>query len=114
MYEYVSYSAVIQQPVSHGPTTIPLSTVTLSIKITYFVYARLLLILLIPTLVNTLYMYANTFNCTNALNIDIQSHCIDGDDALKHVSSGFGGYAGPVWDAWQTQCLQWLAEQHLM
>lgn len=35
---------------------------------------------------------------------------------LKLPSGGHGlnGYRGPMWDAWQTQSLQWLAQQNLI
>ena len=35
---------------------------------------------------------------------------------LKLPTGGHGlnGYKGPMWDEWQTQCLQWLASQKMM
>jgi len=32
---------------------------------------------------------------------------------LPSGGHGLNGYKGPMWDAWQTQCLEWLGEQAL-
>lgn len=33
---------------------------------------------------------------------------------LPRGDHGLNGYSGPMWDAWQTQSLQWLAAQHMI
>lgn len=33
---------------------------------------------------------------------------------LPNGGHGLNGYKGPSWDAWQTQCLQWLSQMHLI
>ena len=33
---------------------------------------------------------------------------------LPSGGHGLNGYKGPMWDAWQTQSLQWLADQHFL
>jgi hypothetical protein len=30
------------------------------------------------------------------------------------LAHGLNGYKGPMWDAWQTQSLQWLADLKLI
>jgi hypothetical protein len=32
---------------------------------------------------------------------------------LPRDGHGLNGYKGPMWDAWQTQSLQWLADEKL-
>ena len=33
---------------------------------------------------------------------------------LPEGGHGLNGYKGPMWDAWQTQSLEWLAEQGII
>ena len=45
----------------------------------------------------------------------LRAHNVAGEYLeLPEGNHGLNGYKGPMWDAWQTQSLQWLAAQGLI